>query len=104
MEEPSRSQANPSQQAPGSTLPVLIAGGGFGGLYTALALASHRHHPPILLVEPQERFLFLPLLYELLSEELRGWEVAPATTPCWPAAEWPGCGMGSAGLMPAPAV
>ncbi|MCP9840879.1 FAD-dependent oxidoreductase [Synechococcus sp. J7-Johnson] len=77
MEEPSRSQANPSQQAPGSTRPVLIAGGGFGGLYTALALASHRHHPPILLVEPQERFLFLPLLYELLSEELRGWEVAP---------------------------
>ncbi|MCT0247636.1 NAD(P)/FAD-dependent oxidoreductase [Synechococcus sp. CS-205] len=60
-----------------ATRPVLIAGGGFGGLYTALALASHRHHPPILLVEPQERFLFLPLLYELLSEELRSWEVAP---------------------------
>ncbi|WP_432785769.1 FAD-dependent oxidoreductase [Cyanobium sp. BSA11S] len=57
--------------------PVLIAGGGFGGLYTALALASRRHHPPILLVEPQERFLFLPLLYELLSQELRSWEVAP---------------------------
>lgn len=57
--------------------PVVIAGGGFGGLYTALALAEARQHPPILLVEPRERFLFLPLLYELLSGELRPWEIAP---------------------------
>lgn len=57
--------------------PVVIAGGGFGGLTTALALAAHHRHPPILLIEPQERFLFLPLLYELLSGELRRWEVAP---------------------------
>ncbi|MCT0219263.1 FAD-dependent oxidoreductase [Synechococcus sp. CS-1329] len=77
MEEPSKHPDNTSPQPPGPTRPVLIAGGGFGGLYTALALASRRHHPPILLVEPQERFLFLPLLYELLSGELRGWEVAP---------------------------
>jgi NADH dehydrogenase len=56
---------------------VVIAGGGFGGLYTALALASKRHHPPILLIEPGERFLFLPLLYELLSGELRSWEICP---------------------------
>lgn len=57
--------------------PVVIIGGGFGGLYTALALAERRGHPPILLIEPNERFLFLPLLYELLSHELRSWEVAP---------------------------
>ncbi|MEI6830185.1 MAG: FAD-dependent oxidoreductase [Synechococcaceae cyanobacterium ELA445] len=56
---------------------VVIAGGGFGGLYTALALAERRQHPPILLIEPNERFLFLPLLYELLSGELRSWEIAP---------------------------
>ena len=57
--------------------PVVIVGGGFGGLYTALALAGRKGHPPILLIEPNERFLFLPLLYELLSGELRSWEIAP---------------------------
>ena len=57
--------------------PVVIVGGGFGGLYTALALAARKGHPPILLIEPNERFLFLPLLYELLSGELRRWEIAP---------------------------
>jgi NADH:ubiquinone reductase (non-electrogenic) len=56
---------------------VVIVGGGFGGLYTALALAGRRQHPPLLLIEPNERFLFLPLLYELLSGELRSWEIAP---------------------------
>ncbi|KAF0654559.1 NADH dehydrogenase, FAD-containing subunit [Cyanobium sp. Copco_Reservoir_LC18] len=56
---------------------VVIVGGGFGGLYTALALAQRKHHPPVLLIEPNDRFLFLPLLYELLSGELRRWEIAP---------------------------
>jgi NADH:ubiquinone reductase (non-electrogenic) len=56
---------------------VVIVGGGFGGLYTALALAEQKGHPPILLIEPSDRFLFLPLLYELLSGELRSWEIAP---------------------------
>lgn len=67
--------ATPTDARPGGS--VVIVGGGFAGLYTALALAQQRHHPPILLIEPQERFLFLPLLYELLSGELRRWEIAP---------------------------
>ncbi|MEO1003065.1 MAG: FAD-dependent oxidoreductase [Cyanobacteria bacterium J06638_7] len=57
--------------------PIVIVGGGFAGLYTALALSQQSRHPPLLLIEPQERFLFLPLLYELLSDELRRWEIAP---------------------------
>ena len=57
--------------------PVVVVGGGFGGLSTALALAASAPTVPVVLIEPQERFLFLPLLYELLSGELRRWEVAP---------------------------
>ena len=69
--------AEPAGTYPGVAAAVVIVGGGFGGLYTALALAAERHHPPVLLVEPQEHFLFLPLLYELLSGELQSWEIAP---------------------------
>ena len=49
---------------------VVIVGGGFGGLTTALALSSRRVRPPIILIEPRKRFVFQPLLYELLSGEL----------------------------------
>ncbi|MCS5700411.1 FAD-dependent oxidoreductase [Cyanobium sp. FGCU-52] len=66
----------PRADQPGSGS-VVIAGGGFAGLYTALALAGRPSPPPILLIEPGERFLFLPLLYELLSGELHPWEIAP---------------------------
>jgi len=66
----------PRVDQPGSGR-VVIAGGGFAGLYTALALAGRPAPPPILLIEPGERFVFLPLLYELLSGELHPWEVAP---------------------------
>lgn len=66
-----------SGQPTPSTAGTVVVGGGFGGLYTAQALARERRHPPLLLVEPRERFVFLPLLYELLSDELRSWEIAP---------------------------
>ncbi|MGD1951792.1 MAG: NAD(P)/FAD-dependent oxidoreductase [Leptolyngbyaceae cyanobacterium] len=58
---------------------IVIVGGGFGGLYTALYLQNYRHlkGSSITLVEPRDRFLFTPLLYEVLTEELLLWEVAP---------------------------
>ena len=57
--------------------PVVVVGGGFSGLSAALQLAATAPEVPVILIEPQERFLFLPLLYELLSHELRRWEIAP---------------------------
>ena len=63
--------------AAGETQPVVIVGGGFAGLTLALQLSRQTPRPPIVLVEPQPQFAFLPLLYELLSGELQAWEVAP---------------------------
>lgn len=74
---PAAAAAVSSEGADQADGPIVIVGGGFAGLYTALALAEQPQHPPILLIEPREQFLFLPLLYELLSGELRQWEVAP---------------------------
>ena len=56
---------------------VVVIGGGFAGLFSALAVSERLPERPVLLIEPRDRFLFQPLLYELLSGELQAWEVAP---------------------------
>lgn len=60
---------------------ICILGGGFGGLYTALRLSelpwTDREKPEIVLVDRSDRFVFAPLLYELMTGELQSWEVAP---------------------------
>jgi demethylphylloquinone reductase len=58
---------------------ICILGGGFGGLYTALRLTQMTwpQKPEITLVDQRDRFVFAPLLYELLTGELESWEVAP---------------------------
>lgn len=60
---------------------ICILGGGFGGLHTALRLSQlpwePTEKPEILLVDQSDRFLFSPLLYELLTGELQTWEIAP---------------------------
>lgn len=60
---------------------ICILGGGFGGLYTALRLSqlpwTKEEKPEIVLVDRSDRFLFSPLLYELMTGELQTWEIAP---------------------------
>jgi NADH dehydrogenase len=58
---------------------ICILGGGFAGLYTALSLARlpWTSSPNITLVDKNDRFLFTPFLYELLTSELQEWEIAP---------------------------
>ncbi|MBD2000077.1 NAD(P)/FAD-dependent oxidoreductase [Leptolyngbya sp. FACHB-541] len=57
--------------------PTVILGGGFTGLLTALHLCHHRHSRPIVLIEQADRFVFKPLLYELLSGEMSDSQVQP---------------------------
>ncbi|GJN29301.1 hypothetical protein PR202_gb17518 [Eleusine coracana subsp. coracana] len=63
---------------------VCILGGGFGGLYTALRLESLEwpsdRKPQVVLVDQSDRFVFKPMLYELLSGEVDVWEIAPSFT------------------------
>ena len=62
-------------------LRICILGGGFGGLYTALRLSQlpweTEQAPEIILIDQQDRFLFAPFLYELVTGEMQTWEIAP---------------------------
>lgn len=49
---------------------VVIIGAGFAGLFAALHLRRQNSLHSILLIDPQERFAFKPMLYELLTGEL----------------------------------
>ena len=54
-----------------SLKPVVIAGGGFTGLFTALHLRHQKCSQPIILIDREWRFIFKPLLYELLTSEVK---------------------------------
>ena len=60
---------------------ICILGGGFGGLNTALRLSNlpwpQQEPVEIVLIDQRDRFLFAPLLYELVTGELQTWEIAP---------------------------
>src|SRR5215210_3273129 len=56
------------------TARILIVGGGFGGVFTALALAGACE---VTLVSTEDHFLFTPMLYEYLSGEVEAWHIAP---------------------------
>tara|TARA_Y100001968_G_scaffold59475_1_gene50519 strand:+ start:71 stop:1255 length:1185 start_codon:yes stop_codon:yes gene_type:complete len=57
--------------------PVVFVGGGFAGLISSLELSRKQNRPKIILIEPRDRFVFSPLLYEFLSDEINLWELAP---------------------------
>ncbi len=63
---------------------ICILGGGFGGLYTAVRLESllwpQGSKPQVTLIDQSERFVFKPLLYELLNGGASADEVAPFFT------------------------
>lgn len=57
---------------------TIIVGGGFVGLFTALHLRHRQHQGKLMLIEPQARFVFKPMLFELLTEELPESVVCPS--------------------------
>ena len=64
-----------SEERAGERARILILGGGFGGLFTALGLAGAGE---VTLVAAEDHFLHTPLLYEYLSGEVEAWHIAPA--------------------------
>ena len=63
---------------------IFVLGGGFGGLYAAIRLDSlmwpRNAKPTVTLIDQNDRFLFKPLMYELLSKTADESEVAPEYT------------------------
>ncbi len=53
---------------------IVIIGGGFGGLFTALDLNGVGQ---VTLINDEDHFLFRPMLYEYLSGEVEAWHIAP---------------------------
>jgi NADH dehydrogenase len=53
---------------------IVILGGGFAGLFTALEIGGAAD---VTLVSDSDHFLFTPMLYEYLSGEVEAWHIAP---------------------------
>jgi len=79
-EPSSGAELSPLRTGPSSAPRVVVLGGGFGGLNTALKLSElkwDQSTPEITLVDVSERFLFKPLMYELITGEATLDQVAP---------------------------
>ncbi len=57
--------------------PIVIVGAGFAGMTFALNLKNLNPSLPILVVDSESNFVFKPLMYEVLSNEIRSWEATP---------------------------
>lgn len=53
---------------------IVILGGGFAGLFTALELAGSHD---VTLVADSDHFVFTPMLYEYFSGEVEAWHIGP---------------------------
>ena len=53
---------------------IVVVGGGFGGLFTALELEGAGD---VTLITQDDHFTFAPMLYEYLSGEVEAWHIAP---------------------------
>ena len=75
------SSANKSAVLPTKKCEIAVFGGGFGGLYTALAISREARRRnkqlDVVLVEPTDSFVFLPLLYDLTAGTATEAEVCP---------------------------
>ena len=60
--------------SPPMSAKIVILGGGFAGLFTALEVAGSGD---VTLVNDVDHFLFTPMLYEYLSGEVEAWHIAP---------------------------
>ena len=58
--------------------PIVIVGSGFGGVNAALHLRKNNPDCSILVIDSKTQFEFKPLLYEVLSDEIKSWEVNPS--------------------------
>ena len=59
------------------SLPTIILGGGFVGLFTALHLSHQKYPNRVILIDRTEHFVFRPLLYEYLTAEMSDEQVNP---------------------------
>ena len=57
--------------------PIVIVGAGFAGMTVALNLKNLNPSLPVLVVDSASNFIFKPLMYEVLSKEVRIWEAMP---------------------------
>lgn len=60
-----------------SAKPTVVLGGGFVGLFTTMHLCHQQHPHHIIFIDQGERFVFKPLLYEILTGELSEDQICP---------------------------
>src|SRR3954466_7063176 len=74
MQRPLRANRTNQNRMAEKATKIVIIGGGFGGLFTALDLAATGE---VTLINDQDHWMVKPMLYEYLSGEVEAWHIAP---------------------------